>query len=303
MNQQVAQLPARQSLTEKLASKFDIDRNQFVKTVKATCIKDGCTDEQFAQFLMVCNEYDLNPFTKEIYAFPTRGGGIQPIVSIDGWLKMINSHPQFDGMEMIDHKDDQGKLTAVTVKMFRKDRNHPTSCTEYMEECQRNTDTWRKWPARMLRHKATIQAARYAFGFSGIADPDEGERIKEVEGSRMINDSQISTIEQLSGRLNVSGIEKYYQVDSLAGLTFLQAEQEIKRLNDTLALTDAIHAIKQGIEVEDLFLAAETYFELTDAERETLYRAHTKGGVFTTQENKVIKEQLRAVYYGDIENG
>ncbi len=30
----------------------------------------------------------------------------------------------------------------------------------------------------MLRHKATIQAARYAFGLSGIYDPDEGERIQ-----------------------------------------------------------------------------------------------------------------------------
>jgi len=29
----------------------------------------------------------------------------------------------------------------------------------------------------MLRHKATIQAARYAFGFSGIVDQDEAERI------------------------------------------------------------------------------------------------------------------------------
>lgn len=49
--------------------------------------------------------------------------------------------------------------------------------TEYMAECVRNTEPWAKWPARMLRHKTTIQAARYAFGFSGIVDPDEAERI------------------------------------------------------------------------------------------------------------------------------
>jgi hypothetical protein len=30
---------------------------------------------------------------------------------------------------------------------------------------------------RMLRHKALIQAARLAFGFSGIYDQDEAERI------------------------------------------------------------------------------------------------------------------------------
>jgi hypothetical protein len=32
----------------------------------------------------------------------------------------------------------------------------------------------------MLRHKALIQCARVAFGFSGIYDPDEAERIVET---------------------------------------------------------------------------------------------------------------------------
>jgi hypothetical protein len=30
----------------------------------------------------------------------------------------------------------------------------------------------------MLRHKAAIQAIRYAFGFSGIVDPDEADRMR-----------------------------------------------------------------------------------------------------------------------------
>jgi hypothetical protein len=32
----------------------------------------------------------------------------------------------------------------------------------------------------MLRHKALIQCARYAFGFGGIVDPDEAERMVDV---------------------------------------------------------------------------------------------------------------------------
>jgi hypothetical protein len=35
-------------------------------------------------------------------------------------------------------------------------------------------------PKRMLRHKALIQAARIAFGFSGIYDEDEATRIKDA---------------------------------------------------------------------------------------------------------------------------
>lgn len=33
---------------------------------------------------------------------------------------------------------------------------------------------------RMLRHKVTIQASRYAFGLSGIIDPDEADRMQGV---------------------------------------------------------------------------------------------------------------------------
>jgi hypothetical protein len=50
--------------------------------------------------------------------------------------------------------------------------------TEYLAECRQGTDPWKKWPARMLRHKAAIQAIRYAFGFSGIVDPDEADRMR-----------------------------------------------------------------------------------------------------------------------------
>lgn len=147
--------------------------------------KTQITDAQFTTFLSVANEYQLNPLTKEIYAFPTKGGGIQPIVSVDGWLKIINQNPCFDGMEFLDHIDDDG-LTSVTCKIYRNDRKHPVEVTEYMEECAGppkdkygNKTPWGRWPARMLRHKATIQAARYAFGLSGIIDPDEAQRYEE----------------------------------------------------------------------------------------------------------------------------
>lgn len=156
--------------------------------------------EQITAFLMVAKEYKLNPITKEIYAFPSRGG-VQPIVSVDGWLKIINSHPQFDGMTFSDHVED-GKLISVTCHIYRKDRAHPVEVTEYMAECRRNTDTWKQWPARMLRHKAAIQAARYAFGFSGILDQDEAERAhdlppKPAKAEVLADETQIAAIREL----------------------------------------------------------------------------------------------------------
>lgn len=174
---QVAPLQKR-SLVDSMAAKYDMEPAAFVNAIKATVIKGDCSNEQFAAFLMVAKEYDLNPLTKEIYAFPDRGG-ITPIVSVDGWMNLINSHPQFDGMEFVDNVSD-GKLHSVECKMYRKDRQRPTTVIEYMSECFRQTDPWKKWPNRMLRHKAAIQCARYAFGFSGIMEPDEYERMKDI---------------------------------------------------------------------------------------------------------------------------
>lgn len=176
----------KRSITNDMAARFGMEAKAFEATLAKTIIKDEqASREQVAAFLVVAKQYNLNPFTKEIYAFPARGGGIQPIVSIDGWLKIINNHKNFDGMEFVDEwKDD--KLVSVTCRMYRKDRSHPIEVTEYMIECKRDTEPWRKYPARMLRHKATIQAARYAFSFSGIVDPDEAERIIEMGDAEIV---------------------------------------------------------------------------------------------------------------------
>lgn len=172
------------SITLTMADKFGMEPQAFEATVRATCMRADKTGrvpsrEEFAAFLLVAKEYDLNPLTKEIYAFPQKGGGIVPIVSVDGWLKLLNSHPQFDGMELTDGLDAKGELASVTCSLWRKDRSRPVTMTEYLKECIRDTEPW-KMKHRMLRHKALIQAARYAFGFAGIYDPDEGERIVEA---------------------------------------------------------------------------------------------------------------------------
>ncbi|OPB31163.1 hypothetical protein [Bartonella sp. AR 15-3] len=51
----------------------------------------------------------------------------------------------------------------------------------------------------MLRHKAVIQCARYAFGFSGIYDEDEAERINQGSHSQrqLVSDEMIMGIQGL----------------------------------------------------------------------------------------------------------
>jgi phage recombination protein Bet len=169
----------KSSLLEVMASKYHMDPQTFANTVRKTAMPSNATNEEFAAFMMVAKEYNLNPILKEIHAFPKKGGGIQPIVSIDGWVSLINQHPQCNGYDFEWTTDSKGDPISCKCTMYRKDRTHPVVVEEFLAECYRNTEPW-KMKHRMLRHRALIQAARYAFGFSGIMDQDEAETLAQM---------------------------------------------------------------------------------------------------------------------------
>ena len=239
---------ALQNLTQKLADRFEIsDGSNLIETLKQTAFKGNVSDSQMTALLIVANQYSLNPWTKEIYAFPDRSNGIVPIVGVDGWSRILNENPQFDGIEFeLDNE-------KCTCKIYRKDRSRPIMVTEYLEECYRdNSPAWKSHPKRMLRHKAMIQCARLAFGFTGIYDQDEAERIAENEkppknitpqnnvietsAVELITEEQLSQIQQL---IQITGTAEA-KILASAGVQYLNeipkahAERVIKKLNITL---------------------------------------------------------------------
>lgn len=164
-----------------MAEQYQMSAGSFFDTIVKTCFpadKQNPTLPQVAMFLSVAREYKLNPFTREIFAFVAKSGAVIPIVSVDGWVNLVTSHPQYDGVDF-KYELENGRPVSTTCIMYRRGVSHPTPITEFFAECVRNNDIWSKWPRRMLRHKAYIQAARMAFGFSGIYDEDEGQRILE----------------------------------------------------------------------------------------------------------------------------
>ena len=176
------QKPANTSLVLsqaiKLASSMSIngDPEELLATLKQTAFKGQVSDAQMTALLIVAGQYGLNPWTKEIYAFPDKNNGIVPVVGVDGWARIINENSQFDGLDFV--QDDE----SCTCIIYRKDRSHPIKVTEWMAECRRdNVAPWKSHPKRMLRHKALIQCARLAFGYVGIYDEDEAERIIEKD--------------------------------------------------------------------------------------------------------------------------
>ena len=170
--------PVRREPMHALAERFEIDPEIAYRTLIATVWPSNFKAEpaEVRAFAMVCNEYGLNPWVKQIYAFPNKGGGVTPVVSIDGWLHLINSHPQMDGMDVEvawEERDGKRLPVSATCRIHRKDRAHPVTVTEFYAECYRPTEPWRTMPGRMLRHKVIIQACRVAFGIGGIYDEDE----------------------------------------------------------------------------------------------------------------------------------
>ena len=81
--------PQRLSVTVDMATRYGMNPVAFERVVRSVCmpVKHGDpepTREEFAAFLLVAKEHRLNPITREIYAMKRKGGGLVPVVGVDG---------------------------------------------------------------------------------------------------------------------------------------------------------------------------------------------------------------------------
>ncbi len=207
----------KNSLIKKFADKFNFpDEQELITTLKATAfkLKEGVvTDAQMSALLIVADQYGLNPFTKEIFAYPDKQNGIVPVVSVDGWSRIINQHPDMDGLEFVYSDDLVTDLpgakpcsSSIECVIYRKGRGHPVRIKEFLDETYRPpfngngkdgkpyvvNGPWQSHTKRMLRHKSLIQCSRIAFGFTGIFDQDEAERIIEGQATVITDPSVIN---------------------------------------------------------------------------------------------------------------
>lgn len=257
MNTAVAVAPKRASLVERTAERYGVDPDKMLSTLKATAFRSGdkpISNEQMMALLIVAERHGLDPFTKQIYAYPDRHGGIVPVVGVDGWIDIVQSHPQFDGMSFA---WDGGPDKSMTCTIWRKDRAHPTEVTEYLDECRRNTEPW-KMIRRMMRHKALIQCARVAFGFAGIHDEDEAadilrskptsntaERVRAALQPQKQAEPAGDVIDMETGETSAPAVSRLHEF--LSELPTLDDEAAALLLDEArTALTDADYAILAG---------------------------------------------------------
>jgi hypothetical protein len=153
------------------------------------------TQADLERLLLTTERLGLDPLSNEIYALEKpalarKKAQIIFVVGVDGWTKIINSHPAFDGMKFVESEPGDDDLPIYfECTIFRKDRKVATTVREYMYEVHTKQGAWLTHPRRMLRHKAMVQCARVCFGLSGIYDPDEAFRVSQIHETRNIYDS------------------------------------------------------------------------------------------------------------------
>lgn len=222
-----------QSLIARLAGKFGVEPNRLLKCLTTQVFKqaDGRqpTNEELMVLLLVCENFGLNPFNREIYAFRGKGGDIVPVVSLDGWAKIVRSQKDFNGVtfafstNMVKVPGGAQELPEfVECAMRLKGVDEPIVIQEFMSECfNEKSPVWRKWPRRMLRIRAFIQCARLAFSLTGLYD--EGEDFAETVIEAIPQQSQPQLVAQAS--VPKLGLERE-KLDEMLGklVTFAQSQ-------------------------------------------------------------------------------
>lgn len=272
----VVEFNQSRSLVMRMAERFGVDPDKFLTTLKATAFQTdrAITNEQMMALLVVAEQYRLNPFTKEIYAFPDKYKGIVPIVSVDGWTRIINEHPQMNGIEFAYSEqiatpvDGKPCPEWVECSIYRKDRDRPITLREYLDEVYRPpfestgkdgkskykvNGPWQTHTKRFLRHKTVIQCARLAFGFAGIYDQDEAERI--IEG-HLEQEPILVTATRVDPRGDTSMVSDLDEMQHVAAIKDLLSQDK-----DEYGIAEDLRAY----EIQHLTPFNERYIRVADA--------------------------------------
>lgn len=117
--------------------------------------------------LHLAQKYKLDPLSDEVAITNHTDGSYQAYISIDGWSKLINEHPQYGGISLRESSElSEGIPSWIECTIYRHDRLIPVVIKEYLEEVKTEHPSWQRMPRRMLRHRVIQQCARLAFGIS-----------------------------------------------------------------------------------------------------------------------------------------
>lgn len=159
-------------------------------------VAQGATQDELNMLLYLSKEYHLDPLKKEIYLIKY-GGKSTILTSRDGYLKIANTHPEFNGLEsdVVYHGDklskrddgsllieygpehlgfEKAKLTGAFCSVFRKDRAKATTIFVSIKDYyKKGAPIWEQYTNAMILKVAEAMALKRAFSISGLVTREE----------------------------------------------------------------------------------------------------------------------------------
>ena len=171
---------------EKTVSRYD--DAAVINTIRQTVCK-GASDAQLQMFLQVCKRTGLDPFLKEIW-FVSEKSII--MAARDGYLRVANENPQFDGIETLVTRDERMVPIKAVCTVWRKDRSHPTICEAYYNEYKSGSPVWTKYPSAMISKVAEVLALKRSFAINGVVSEEEMDAtLNPAQASRQVAERKI----------------------------------------------------------------------------------------------------------------
>jgi len=142
------------------ASELDIDVAEFKAWVD---LQIEVPAKTILTLLRMMQSLHLDPLSEEIGFAKYDDSQWQVFITIEGCSKLLNQHPQFNGL-VFTQADTlvEGLPEWIECSIYRKDRDVPTTVREYLAEVKGENEIWKKMPRRMLRHRALQQCVRLA---------------------------------------------------------------------------------------------------------------------------------------------
>lgn len=150
----------------KLATKLGIEPGMMIETIKAMCFPtmrpENITDAQTAAFISVCATQDLNPLVAgQVYAYPTKSGGIVPVIGPDGVFKKLGERTDVSYECEVFPADVALKPTHAKATIYVEGKERPYTFTAVFSEWYvSNNPNWNTRPRHMIWLRALKQCAR-----------------------------------------------------------------------------------------------------------------------------------------------
>ena len=113
--------------------------------------------------LRLARANNLDPLKEEVALALYDDCHWQAYITVEGYSKMLNCHPAFDGISFTQSPESANGIPAwMECTIYRKDRSQPTVVREYFAEVKGEQDIWLKIPRRMIRHRVMQQCTKLA---------------------------------------------------------------------------------------------------------------------------------------------